>query len=165
MWKQANSDTQSKADELAELLKAALDTVAKLEEDCNHWKARSKQYKELAARGHRVGEKRASICVAPPTEALVQAQQQLERERNLKTELKEKIQELEDRIRSSEVDFGKRLEEEERRWITQSTDREAEYQGRIVDLEEKILKEKENRIKVSDQSIHRVVYHQINMQM
>lgn len=133
---------------MAELLKTAMETVTKLEEDCNYWKARSSKYKELAARGHRVGEKRASICVAPSNELLIQTQQQLEKERTLKTELKERIQELEDRIRNSESDFAKRLDDEERRWITQSTDREAEYQGKISELEEKILKQKENRIKV-----------------
>lgn len=116
-------------------------------------KAKADKYKELAARGHRMGEKRASMCVqqTPPShETLVHTQHQLERERTVKAELMKKIQELEDVLRKSEASYNKRLEAEERRWISQSNERESEYQEKISHLEEKIIQEKENRIKVNN---------------
>ena len=133
-------------------MKTALDTVNKLERDCDTLKAKAEKYKELAARGHRMGEKRASICVQqtpPSNEALIQTQHQLERERTVKAELIKKIRELEDGLRKSEDNYNKRLEVEERRWIAQSNERESEYQEKISYLEEKIIQEKENRIKVN----------------
>lgn len=150
VWKQANSDNESRVKELEELLRTSMQALKKLEEDCDNWKAKSRNYKELAARGHRVGEKRASICPTPLNEMLTQTQQQLDRERAQKTELKEKFEELEERLRNSEAEFKLRLEEEEQRWVTVSTDRESEFQAKIVDLEERILQQKENRIKVNE---------------
>ena len=132
-------------------MKTALDTVSKLERDYDNLKAKAEKYKEIAARGHRMGEKRASMCVqqiAPSNEALIQTQHQLERERTVKAELMKKMQEMEDDIRKSECNFNKRLEVEERRWISKYTERESEFQEKIFHLEDKIVKEKENRIKV-----------------
>lgn len=134
-------------------MKTALETVTKLERDCDNLKAKAEKYKELAARGHRMGEKRASMCIQqtpPSNEALIQTQHQLERERAVKSELMKKIQELEDGFRKSEAEYNKRLEAEERQWISQSNERESEYLEKISYLEEKIIKEKENRIKVDN---------------
>lgn len=124
-------------------------TTAKLEEDCNYWKARAVKYKDLSLRGQRVEEKRASVSFGPINEQLIQTQQQLEKERILKAELKTRIEVLEDRLRDSQVNFAKELEERERDWVVTSTERETEYQHKINDLEEKVLRQKENRIKVS----------------
>ena len=146
--KQINTEWKGKEEEYKELLKDAMESAVKLKDESKQWKEKAAKYKELAARGHRVGEKRASMCIGPSNEALLQAQQQLERERAQKTELKEKIQVLEDKFRKSEFEARKRLEEEERRWVTQSTDRENEFHLKIAHLEEKILQDKENRIKV-----------------
>ncbi len=143
-----NSELKDKEEEYKELIQETMDSVVKVTEESKAWKEKAARYKELAARGHRVGEKRASMCIAPPNEALLQTQQQLERERAIKAELKEKIQILEDNFRKAEANFGKKFEEEERRWLTQSTDRENEFHAKIAHLEEKILKDKENRIKV-----------------
>lgn len=151
VWKQALSDTENQLAEQKELLKTSLVAVAKLEVDCDNWKTKSAKYKELAARGHRMGEKRASICVqqTPPScDALSQTQLQLERERTAKSELMKRIQKLEDQLQKSESEYSKRLEEEERHWISQSNERECEYQEKISYLEDKILQQKENRIKV-----------------
>lgn len=138
--------------EQKEILKTSLAAVAKLEGDCENWKVKSAKYKELAARGHRMGEKRASICIQqtpPSSDALIQTQLQLEREKTAKSELMKKIQELEDQIQKSEADYNKRLESEERRWISQLNERESENQEKISYLEDKILQQKENRIKVN----------------
>ena len=100
-----------------------------------------------------MGEKRASMCVQqtpPSSDALIQTQLQLEREKTVKNELMKKIQELEDALRKSESNYNKRLEAEERLWISQSNERECEYQEKISHLEQKIIKEKENRIKVKN---------------
>lgn len=148
--KKANLDTKGKADEKEELLKTALEAVRKLEEERKSWKSKCVQYKELAARGHRVGEKRASMCVSSQNEGLAQTQNQLDREKKSNAELKEKILELEHQIRVAKTDFDQRLEAEERRFAAHFSDREAEYQEKIVNLEEIILKQKENRIKVTN---------------
>lgn len=128
-------------------------------------RAKSDKYKELAARGHRMGEKRASMCVQqtpPSSDALIQTQLQLEREKTVKNELMKKIQEMEDALRKSESNYNKRLEAEERRWISQSNERECEYQEKISHLEEKIIQEKENRIKVKN-SIQATLIHITNI--
>ena len=148
--KQVNLDWEVKEEEYKELVKDTMKSVQKLQEESQHWKEKSVKYKEMAARGHLVGEKRASLCVGPSDESLSQIREQLERERAQKTELKEKIQILEDKLHQSEIEAGKRLEEEKRRWVTHSTDRENEFHLKIAHLEEKIVQEKENRIKVHE---------------
>lgn len=123
-------------------------TTTKLEDDSNYWKARATKYKELSVRGQRVDEKRASVSFGPINEQLIQTQQQLEKERILKADLKTKIEYLEDRLRESQTNFAKELEDKEKKWVITSTERETDYQLKIRDLEEKVLRQKENRIKV-----------------
>ena len=113
------------------------------------------KYKEPAASGHRMGEKRTSMCEQQTpsnrsNHALMQTQQHVEREKTIKIELIKKIQELEDVLRKSDANYNKRLEAEERWWISQSNEQESEYQEKISYLAEKIIQAKENRIKVNN---------------
>lgn len=124
-------------------------TTSKLEEDCKYWKVRAVKYKELSVRGQRVEEKRASVSFGPINEQLIQTQQQLEKERIVKADLKSKIEVLEDRLREAQTNFAKELEDKEKEWVITSTERETEYQHKISDLEDKVLRQKESRIKVS----------------
>ena len=133
-----------------------METVRKLEEERVQWKTKCVQYKELAARGHRVGEKRASMCISTPNDVLIQTQTQLDRERTLNAELKDKIQELQNQMRVSKSDFDQRLEAEERRLTAHFVDREAEYHEKIANLEDKIIKQKEHRIQVNSVKLNTV---------
>ena len=148
--KRKNVEFKAKIDECNELLVVAKDNALKFEEESREWREKAAIYKELVARGHRVGEKRASICVPPSNEALIQTQQQLQRERALNIELKEKNQHLEEKLHKAELNYNKKFEEAERLWVEKSTNRENEYHLKIAYLEEKILLDKETLIKVTN---------------
>ena len=113
------------------------------------WKSKSVKYKEMAARGHRMVEKRCSI-VAPVNNDLVVSQlnKQLEQERQLKADLNERVALLENRMRQSENNLSNRLAEEEANWKIRSATKETELRMQLRDMEDKILREKEHRIKV-----------------
>jgi len=79
-------------------------------------------------------------------------QQQLDKERKLKSELSEQISQLEKRVRQSENNLSNRLAEEETQLKIKFAGREAELRLQLKELEDKVVHEKEQRIKVISDS-------------
>ena len=79
-------------------------------------------------------------------------QQQLDKERKLKSELSEQISQLEKRVRQSENNLSNRLAEEETQLKIKFAGREAELRLQLKELEDKVVCEKERRIKVISDS-------------
>jgi len=123
-------------------------TIDTLEKDCVGWKAKAEKYKDIAARGHRVAEKRASVCFAPINDALIQTQQQLEQEKLLTQKLNDKNHELQDQIRKLIATHEENLTSAQTRWNDEFSKKEEEYHQTLDNLEEKIIRQKENKIKV-----------------
>ena len=121
--------------------------IAKLEKECDVWKAKSIKYKEIAARGQRMVEKRCSINLGPSSEVLAQTQLLLEKERKLKGELNEQVRTLEHKIKHNEKDFTNQLSEEKSQWMVNLASKEADHQLRLKEFEQEIL-EKDKQIKV-----------------
>ena len=74
MWKDQNTDLKNKLDENSELLQSSMKVIDNLEKECNMWKTKSAKYKEIAARGHRMVEKRCSLIPNNPHNDLLLAQ-------------------------------------------------------------------------------------------
>ena len=129
-------------------MKTAMTTIETLEKDCTGWKAKAEKYKDIAARGHRVAEKRASVCFPPTNDALIQTQQQLEQEKMLNHKLNDNIHQLQDQIRKLIATHQQDLTAAESHWNNEFSKKEVEYHLTLDNLEEKIIRQKEMKIKV-----------------
>ena len=150
VWKGNWRSVQHEKEEAKSCLKTAMQAVDKLEEDCERWRIKCSKYKEIAiaARGHRIMvEKRCSVSTVP-NETLVNLQQQLESERQIKSDLKQQLAELKNSLAVSEDNLQNRLAEQETKWRRRLTCKEVELESQLKQLEDKVLAEKENRIKV-----------------
>lgn len=142
-----SADHENKQKETAELLKSAMAGIVKLEKECDVWKAKSIKYKEIAARGQRMVEKRCSISLGPSSEVLAQTQALLEKERKLKGELNEQVRTLEHKLKQNENEFSNQLSEEKSQWMLNLASKEADHELKLKELEQEML-EKDKQIKV-----------------
>ena len=147
VWKDVSADHEAKLKETTELLNSAMSGITKLEKECDVWKAKSVKYKEIAARGQRMVEKRCSISLGPSSEVLAQTQHLLEKERKLKADLNAQIRALESKIKHNENEFSNQLSEEKSEWMLNLASKEADHHLELKEFEQEIL-EKKKEIKV-----------------